>query len=122
MDTIEFARHFCRCIEEGDIDAVRACYAEDALIWHNFDGIEQTVDENMRVLEWMKERAKSRVYEISRLEPIRGGYVQQHVLRMISQKNEVLEMPACLFVTVVDGKITRLEEYLDPSHAEGLRA
>jgi len=121
LDTIEFARHFCRCIQEGDIDAVRECYAGDAKIWHNFDGVEQTVDENMRVLEWMKRQAKSRVYEISRLELIRGGYVQQHVLRMITQKNEVLAMPACLFVTVEDGKIKRLEEYLDPRQADGLR-
>ena len=122
MDTLELARHFTRSIEAGDIEAIRACYADDAQIWHNFDEVNQTVDENMKVLEWMKRQATRRTYEISRLEEIVGGYVQQHVLRMVNLAGEEITMPACLFVSVEDGKIRRLEEYLDPKQAEGLRS
>ena len=121
MDTIELARHFTRSIESGDIEAIRACYAKDAQIWHNFDEVNQTVDENMKVLEWMKRQATRRTYEISRLEEIVGGYLQQHVLRMVNLAGEEITMPACLIVTVEDGKIRRLEEYLDPKQAERLR-
>jgi ketosteroid isomerase-like protein len=121
-DIIEFARQFVKLIEAGDIDTVRACYAEDAEIWHNFDQVEQTVDENMKVLEWMKQKSSSRKYEISRLERIRGGYVQQHILRIVTLAGDEIEMPACLIVALKDGKITRLEEYLDPKQAEALRS
>ncbi len=120
-DIFEFARDFVRSIETGDIDAVRACYAEDAEIWHNFDQVNQTVDDNMKVLEWMMRQASKRTYEISRLEKIRGGYVQQHVLHMETLDGQEISMPASLFVTMKDGKIQRLEEYLDPKQAEALR-
>ncbi len=122
MKTLELARHFVGAIETGDIDAVRACYADGAQIWHNFDDIDQSVDENMKVLEWMKRQATSRKYEIIRLEEIAGGYLQQHVLRLVNRAGEELSMPACLIVTVENGKIRRLEEYLDPKQAERLQA
>lgn len=121
MDTLELARHFVSVIEGGDIDAVRACYADDARIWHNFDDVEQTVDENMKVLAWMMKNAASRRYEIRRLEAIEGGYLQQHVLHLETRAGESLEMPACLVVRVEDGKIRRLEEYLDPAPATKLQ-
>jgi ketosteroid isomerase-like protein len=63
----------------------------------------------------MKRKTTLRKYEVERLEEIAGGYLQQHVLRMVSRKGKELAMPACLVVRVEDGKITRLEEYLDPT-------
>ena len=50
-------------IEKGDIDAVRGIYAPDAVIWHNNDEVEQTVDQNLRVLQWVCDNLAERAYE-----------------------------------------------------------
>ena len=34
-------------------DALRRVYAPDVVIWHNFDQVEQTLDENLKVMHWM---------------------------------------------------------------------
>lgn len=121
MKTLELARRFMDVLEAGDIDGARACLTPDAGIWHNFDDQTQTVDQNMALLEWMKGRAARRHYEITRLEEIEGGYLQQHVLHLRSLSGEELKMHACVVVTVRDGLISRIEEYLDPAPSMRLR-
>ncbi len=107
-----------RAIEQNDHDAVAACYAPDARIWRNFDGEEQTVPENLKTLRWLDRRLKHRKYEIVSRHAFDGGYVQQHVLTGTLTNGEAFRMPACLVVTVKDGRIARLDEYLDSAHIE----
>jgi hypothetical protein len=40
------ADRLARAYEQNDMDAIVACYAPDARIWHNIDGVEQTVKNN----------------------------------------------------------------------------
>ncbi len=108
-------------IEQGDTVAAAACYAPGARIWHNFDGVEQTVNENMRSLGWMDKRLSARKYEIVARHGFDGGVVQQHVLTGTLNNGETFRMPACIIVTVTDGLIARLEEYLDTAHTKALR-
>src|SRR5205823_4010714 len=49
-DNQELADRLFAAIEKGDVDCVAALYADDAVIWHNFDGIEQPRDANLVVL------------------------------------------------------------------------
>ena len=44
-------------IAAGDADAVRSIYAPDAQIWHNFDQVDQNVDDNLRTLVDLHHRA-----------------------------------------------------------------
>lgn len=108
-------------IEKSDLEAARACYAPEARIWHNFDGIAQTVDENLRTLKWMDKRLTNRRYEVLNRRAFDGGYIQQHVLHGELNNGDAFAMPACLVVTVKDGKIARLDEYLDSAHTLPLR-
>lgn len=122
-EVLELAARFVSAIENGDIEAVSACYADDAVIWHNFDNKDQSVAENLKVLGWMVGVLDSRKYEIVRRERISGGYVQQHVLHgRIVKTGASFSMPACLVVQVKDGRISRLEEYLDMAQAAALQA
>lgn len=104
------------------MEGVRAVYAPDIEAWHNFDKLNQTADENLRVLAWMVRKVKDRRYEDVRRHETPDGFAQQHVLRGIAPNGEALDMPAAVFCTVKDGRITRLEEYLDPAQAAALRA
>jgi ketosteroid isomerase-like protein len=118
---LDIAEKFFAAIESGDPDAIRTCYAPDARIWHNFDGIEQTVDENLKVLVWMKPRLLNKRYDVQRREALPSGFMQQHILRGELIDGSPFEMPACVICQVSDGLITRLEEYLDTAQSSLLR-
>ncbi len=117
-DVLAQAEKFVAAIAAGDLEAVRACYAPEARIWHNFDGINQTVDENLKTLSWMTRKLFKRRYEILRREVLSTGFMQQHILRGELPDGRAFEMPACIICQVSEeGLITRLEEYLDPAQA-----
>jgi len=108
-------------LEAQDGAAVAACYAPGARIWHNFDGIEQTVEENVATLLWLAKRLRDWKYEIVARHVFDGGYVQQHVLTGTLNDGSAFRMPACVIVRVQgDGLVTRLEEYLDTGHTKAL--
>ena len=123
---LALASRFIAAIEAGDIDAVAAIYAPDARIWLNTNGIDfpgQTVAENLKVLAWMDRFLKDKRYEIVARSPTETGFVQQHVLRAtIAATGEAYAMPVCMVCTLVDGRITRLDEYMDSAHVAPLTA
>jgi ketosteroid isomerase-like protein len=121
MSEFPLADRLMAAIERSDVAATSACYRPDARIWHNFDGIEQSVDENMRSLAWMDKRLSKRKYEIVARHAFAGGFVQQHVLTGTLNNGAAFRMPACIVVQVRDGLIARLEEYLDTAHSKALR-
>ena len=83
QDVMDLADRFLTAVETGDADAVRAIYAPHARIWHNFDGVEQTVEQNMRVLGWFARTLPNRRYRVLRREATRDGYFQQHVVEAV---------------------------------------
>jgi uncharacterized protein len=118
-EILALAERFVGAIERGDADQLRVIYAPDARIWHNFDGKEQTVEENLKVLRWLGRNLSNRRYKILRRVAIPGGFLQQHVLEGDTAGGP-FAMPACIVVQVTEGRITRLEEYLDSAHAARL--
>ena len=80
QETLDFAKRFIGAIQSGDVAAVRACYAPDAKIWHNNDRKEQTVDQNVKVLEWFIRKLPDRRYRVQRVEALKYGFLQQHAL------------------------------------------
>lgn len=109
-------------LERCDVDAVRAIYASDVNIWHNFDQKSQSVDDNLKTLEWLHATLNDVEYHIVRRELIPGGYYQQHLLRGTLKSGDPFAMPACAIVKVEGGKIVSLEEYLDSRHTKPLHA
>jgi uncharacterized protein len=117
-----FAEHFVDTVQRGDAEAMRACYREDGVIWHNTDGIEQTIDANIKVLKWFVETLPDRRYTVLRREVIPDGFMQQHVLSATLPNGEQWKMDACVIVRLKDGKIERLDEYIDSAAGAKLRA
>ena len=122
QDYLDFADRFVGAIQSGDTATVRACYAPDAKLWHNTDGVEQTVDQNMKVLDWFVRTLPDRVYRVTRREALPDGFLQQHVLEATLPGGEAWAMDACVVVRIEDGAITRLDEYLDSAQAARLQA
>ncbi len=120
QDYLDFAARYIGAVQAGDMDAVLACYAPDAKLWHNTDGIEQTVEENMKLLAWMIRMIPERNYRIVRREALADGFVQQHVLEANLPNGEAWTMEACAVVRVKDGVIVRLDEYIDSAQFKTL--
>lgn len=116
------AKRLFAAIEAGDIAAVEKLYAPAIVIWHNYDGVEQSLSENLRTLRWLTRNATDLRYEEIRLQETPRGFVQQHVLRATGPGGVRLEIPACMVGTVNDGQITRIDEYLDSAHVRRLMA
>ncbi len=105
-------------IEAGDIEAVAACYADDAVIWHNTDQVEQVKADNLRLLMWLVGHTSVLSYRDVRRTVIDHGFVQQHTLHVGFDDGRTADLPACLVVAVADGLIVRIDEYVDGAAVE----
>lgn len=115
-ENLAVGEHFMSGLERCDIEATRNIYAVDAKLWHNFDQSFQSVEENLKTLQWMHRKLSDIVYEIVVRESIPGGFYQQHILRGTLASGEKFAMPACAIVKITAGRIVSLDEYLDSQH------
>lgn len=120
-DISALSNRFLAALERGDPDEVRAFYTSDARIWHNFDDVAHTVDENLKLLSWMSRKLPQRHYRVVRREVLPDGWFQQHILEATLPDGSQFRMLACCVITVRDGLISRLDEYLDPAQAAPLK-
>jgi hypothetical protein len=121
QQVFEFADRFIAALNAGDAAKVRTFYQPDATCWHNFDDADQALDDNMKLLEWMVRKVPDRRYSVIRRELIPGGWLQQHILEAKLANGREMKMFACCVITLKDGLIQRIEEYLDPAQAAVLR-
>jgi ketosteroid isomerase-like protein len=119
MDT---AAALFAAIERKDPDAVAALYADDVQVWHNFSNTCQNKAENLATLTSLCRHVPEIRYDVTeRLQLEDGRILQRHVLRARTGTEEVL-IPACIFITVREGSIAAIHEYLDTAQANRLRA
>jgi ketosteroid isomerase-like protein len=117
----EIADAFFAGIEAGDIAAVRAIYAPDARIWHNTDGVTQSVAENLAVLEAFVARTSTRTYSARRLNTFPGGFVQRHVLVATRADGRTDQLAAAVVCDIQGGRIVQLDEYFDSEQVRRFR-
>ena len=119
---LEVADRLFKAIERGDVDAMRDIYSPDCKIWHNNDGRTQSPEENLRVLKWVVDNIDEVACTEIRRQPTPTGFVQQHVMRgRLKSSGRQFALPACIVCVVENGRIARLDEYLDSAHVAALR-
>ena len=101
---------------------MREIYAPDAVIWHNDDLLEQSVEENLKVLQGLHRAVSGLRYDIVRRALAADGVLQQHVLRGRLPSGAEVELHAAMYLQVRDGHITRIEEYLDSAKRSSIKA
>jgi uncharacterized protein len=114
-EVLQLAERLFDSIEAGDLAAVGELYADDIVVWGNHDDRESVKARSLRVLEWLCTRLGGRHYEVRRRIVIPGGFLQEHVLHGMAPDGTPIAMPACIVADVDDGRITRIDEYLDPA-------
>ncbi|MGI9009498.1 MAG: nuclear transport factor 2 family protein [Streptosporangiaceae bacterium] len=119
--TDDTVSRFFAAIEAGDIETVRAIYSPDALIWHNDDLLEQSVEDNLKVLAGLHKAVSGLRYDVIRRAELPDGVIQQHVLRGTLPNGQDVELHAAMYLRVHDGHVTRIEEYLDSARRTTIR-
>lgn len=119
---LEIAAGLFDNIERKRVDGVAALYADDIAVWHNFSNAEQKKSENLAVLDGLTRAVESLRYEVLERVLLGDRVLQRHNLRCRTAKGEEIVIPACIFITVRNGKIARIDEYLDTGQANRLRA
>ncbi|UNU42472.1 nuclear transport factor 2 family protein [Sphingopyxis sp. YF1] len=121
-DIRAMAQRFFDAIEAGDIETIKDSFTPDAEIWHNTDELVVTRDQTAQVLTAMVARIGDREYADRQLTVFPGGFVQQHVLKgKRVHDGGAVRLPCAIICKVVDGRITRLDEYFDSAHVAEFR-
>jgi ketosteroid isomerase-like protein len=107
------AKRFIDAVEAGDIDTVGSIYAPQAEIWHNNGRRTESRDQNLNTMRKFIGFAPKRHYTERKITLFPDGFLHQHVIVADATSGERIELAACIVCKVVDGKITRLEEYID---------
>ena len=76
-------------------------------------GSSRAPDDNARTLSWITANLRDVSYTKIKRSATDDGFVQQHVLVATNRAGNRVEVPACIVTTISDGRITRLDEYLD---------
>lgn len=112
-DIAALAKRFFDGLEQGNIAILREVYDPKVKIWHNTDGLEQTLEDNEATLTGFIQRIPKRQYADRRVHTFPGGFVQQHKLKGTKKDGTEVELDAVIVCEVKNGKVTRLDEYFD---------
>lgn len=110
---VTVARALTRALESGDAAAVADLYADDISVFRNFDARTLPKAKVLKVIDFLTRSVVGLRYEDVRITPTERGFVQQHVFRGTSASGEPVAAHVCLLAEVRDGRITRIDEYLD---------
>lgn len=102
-------------IERGDMETLSALWADDIEVWHSNDGVVQDKEQNLAVLGWMIGNTASIEYR-DKVRDLTSAVVQRHVLRVTFADGRTADLPVAIFVSVSDGQVTRIDEYVDSAH------
>lgn len=110
-------------IERQDIEALKEIYSPDAVIWKNYNQVEVPAESSLAFLRGVADYLSDVRYKDVRRSVFEGGFVQQHFFTgTIRENGEKLSIPVCVIAQVEDGKIKRIDEYLDSAHRLPVRA
>ncbi|HEX2381199.1 MAG TPA: nuclear transport factor 2 family protein [Acidimicrobiales bacterium] len=109
----ELCEAFFDAYESRRVDELDRLYAEDCIIWHNVFGRETTRDENLAALPDGYKGQRRRTYNDRNINTFHDGFVIQYTLNGVQHSGHCGALWICIVGKVRDGKITRIDEYMD---------
>jgi len=107
--------------EAGDAGPILPHLAPGALTWHNHDNLDMDSAEGFASLAILRAMVDGLKLDVEEQLAIPGGVALRVVLRgTVKANGNELAGRNCLFLRIADGKITRIEEYVDPTFADQL--
>lgn len=114
QEAFAVAQDFFTAISAGDQARVRDIYADDVVVWHNTDKAEKGKAASMATIEWLFDNIADFHYVDVKNIAIPGGVLRQHTCKgVVKATGQKIDLAVAVMAYVRDGKIVRLEEYLD---------
>lgn len=111
-EVLEISSRLFTAYENGDPETVAACYAPETRVWHNFSNVEVSGEEHIAALKAILfTEFTERKYVDVRVEMFEHGFFRQHSLTGF-WRGVPLNMPICAICRVSQGRVIRLEEYM----------
>ncbi|MCH2173875.1 hypothetical protein MK489_24105 [Myxococcota bacterium] len=103
------------CIVSFDCERFEALLSPGALVWHNTDHQLMDAALSFRQSAELPHAIEEFEIRIERLIPTVSGYVQTFVMAgRVRETGRRFEASNCLIVECSDGRVTRIDEYIDP--------
>ena len=112
----ELCNEFFDAYQDGRVDVLRRIMSDDCVVWHNVFNREMSGADNLAALPASYGGQRRRTYNDRIVNAFSDGFVIQYSLNGVMHNGHV--GPAlwiCIVGRVRDGKITRIDEYMDSS-------
>jgi uncharacterized protein len=116
------ANRFFDGLLAGDLAKLQAVCAPESVLWINLTEQERPLSASLPGFARLRSQVPDLRMETVRRRGLAGGFIEQHVLTGTMSDGETLRVVGCFIGTVEDGRITRLEEYVDGGQAAVLSA
>jgi ketosteroid isomerase-like protein len=110
-DVLATVEQFVAALTTGDAATLYALFTDDAVIWHNYDQVGQPAREALAALAGLVVLQPR--YEIAGRDIVDNACVQRHVVHITLPGGQPASIPAIQRISVVDGRIRRIDEYMD---------
>ena len=116
------ANRFFDGLLTGDLAALQAACAPGSVLWINLTEQERALEDSLRGFAALRSKVPDLRMETVRRRGIPGGFLEQHLLVGTLPDGEQLHIAGCFVGSVENGRISRLEEYVDGRQAGPLSA
>jgi ketosteroid isomerase-like protein len=111
----DLCNEFFDAYQDGRVDVLERLYADDCIVWHNVFGRETTRDENLARYPDSYKGQRRRTYNDRIINTFHDGFVIQYTLNGVMNTGHRGALWICIVATCKDGRITRIDEYMDSS-------
>jgi ketosteroid isomerase-like protein len=115
MNGVELAHKFFDATQAGDRATLDRMSTEDAVVWHNYDGVDMPFRVIAQGLGAVSRLLKDFAYCDRKYLSVPEGTIAQHSFKGIMPDGTRLDVPMMVRLFLRGDKIYRFEEYLDPA-------
>jgi limonene-1,2-epoxide hydrolase len=118
----DLCNRFFDAYQDRRVDLLAEIYAPDCIVWHNVYGRDTTGADNLAALPASYEMQRRRTYNDRIINTFDGGFVIQYTLHGVQHSGHRGALWICIVGLCRDGKITRIDEYMDSGKFPAWRA
>ena len=111
----ELCETFFDAYQDKRVDILERVLSDDCIIWHNVFGRETTKQDNLSKYHDSYRGQRRRTYDDRIIDVFHDGFVIQYSLNGVMHTGHKGALWICIVGKVRDGKITRIDEYMDTS-------
>jgi ketosteroid isomerase-like protein len=109
----ELCETFFDAYQDRRVDILDRVRADDCINWHNVSGRQTTKHDNLSTFHASNRGQRRRTYDDRIVDAFHDGFVIRYQLRGVQSNGHTGSLWICIVGRVRDGKIVRIDEYMD---------